>query len=293
MNGSYKVCWNNICLLSRLEESITTSQNNPNFSYEYFGMGREKDLLDCVKNSGYEWSILLSSDTDIFQDQRVLLKRKKELYSWEQESIESKINNNALYDHPNYWPFIVIPLVMIVNTQIISQIPKSLEELTTNAYKREFTFGGMHNSAGRSLLKAVWTLYGKEAVVKFLNNASIQSMPAAAFKNVIDKKVPIGIVPTIFAAREGLDGLKMVIPKEGAVAIPSYIAAKKNVPDSIIQEFMNDIYWNKEFHELLWKKGKVSSPLIKESQIPVYYPSQRKLLAIKDEEFYSLIKPWS
>lgn|GEM_PF-1180714 len=250
---SNKVYWNNICLLSSIEESFikerqTKLENFP-FYFEYYGLGRSSSMTakikEDLKEGQIKGDIIVSTDLDIFQDRDIVkhfhsnYKKGPSLLPLNNSLLNTKIPDPNGYFHP----FVVIPLVMVVNTNLIkeSEIPESLEDLIDPNFKYRYAFGGVHNSAGRSLLKSLWCLYGKSGVERFLSKSTITSMPAQAFHQVMTGQVEVAIVPTIFALRKGVNGLKGIWPREGAVAIPSYVACKNNVTTEDFNLFLNTI----------------------------------------------------
>ncbi|MCC5909363.1 MAG: ABC transporter substrate-binding protein, partial [Clostridiaceae bacterium] len=245
--------WNNICLLSNMEEAFIKSQstkyNYYPFDFQYYGLGRPYSMTEKVKEDlktdEIKGDIIVSTDLDVFQD-RSLAKHFEE--SFQKTSSLLPINEFVLKTNiPNtsnyFHPFITIPLVMVINTKLLkeSEIPTSFEDLLHPNFKGRYAFGGVHNSAGRSLLKSLWYLYGSNAVESFLSGAVITSMPAQAFQRVMTGQVPVAIVPTIFALRRGIQGLKACWPREGAVAIPSYVAVKSKVATEDFKLFLESI----------------------------------------------------
>jgi len=285
-----KLLWNNICLLSRFEEEYINTLGLSDFEVSYYGMGRETDLYDYFKAENKEWDIVVSTNTDVFQNKTLLHSQRDTLVSFYEKDLYPRLNAPNLYSEAQFLPFIVIPLVIVINTSKTHLRPTSLKELCMEEYRGKVTFGGIHNSAGRSLIKAVWSLYGKSSAKELLINSIIGSMPAASFKKVMDGDVPFSVVPTIFAARSGLNDVITVIPSEGAVAIPSFIAVKKECPKDCNNSFFETIAENKDFHQILWERGKIITPYISESQIPICYPEKSFLDSLNDCEFYDLLQ---
>lgn len=258
--------WNNICLLSRMEEKYI-QEKLPNVRTMYFGMGRENDLQDFFKKEHTHWKVVVSTDTEIFCDPDLIQKQ-----SLKTSRLDHKLN--GMHENPMFKPFIVIPLVIAVNTDKTHLRPQSIEDLLKPEYKGEVVYGGPHNSAGKSLVKAIHALYGKDGTSKFFNNSFAASMPAAAYKLALSGHMPIAVVPTIFAMRQGLHGMTTVIPSEGAIAIPSYIAIHDSCDCEFEDRLNHEILENLEFHKILYQQGHVVSPLIEDSQIPLFYPSK-------------------
>lgn len=257
--------WNNICLLSLMEEQYIT-QKLPDAKAMYFGMGRENDLQEYFKEEQSGWKAVVSTDTEIFCDPKLIRNQSLKV-----PKLDNKLDDEIL-QNPLYKPFIVIPLVIAVNTNITHLRPQSIKDLLKPEYEGQVVYGGPHNSAGKSLVKAVHALYGKNGTTKLFNNSFAASMPAAAYKLAMSGEFPIAVVPTIFAMRQGLHGMTTVVPTEGAIAIPSYVAINQVCDNEFEEKLNKNILENLEFHKVLCQQGHVVSPLITESHMPLYYP---------------------
>ena len=281
MPNQYKVYWNNVCLLSKMEEEfISKAINNwqitkqDKFNFEYFGLGKQMKLNEKIamdlNSQGVNAHALISTDLDVFQDQALLLNKLSEYKNLADQFLINKglISPSIFYPSGEIQPSIVIPLVMVANTALLKEeeIPQSLEELTHPKWEGKITFGGMDTSAGKSVLMALWYLYGEEAVYKFIKNSTVQNVPAAAFNGVMRGKFPLALVPTIFAARGGQGNLRGIWPKEGAVAIPSYVAIKKEADDGLVT-FLNELLFGREMQEFYSSRGFVI-PVHPEVEVP-------------------------
>ena len=293
--------WNNICLLSMLEEQYLSSLSSNSIEIEYFGLGRKMSLLKKIQsektNNKSNWDIIISTDTDVFQDNRLISKENnlinlKNFYS---------INDNKYIQeliHPNgiFMPFIIIPLVIIYNKNLLNKkdIPTSFFELTHLKYKNKFVFGGLHNSAGKSFLKSILFKYGEKNTLKILSNSVKTSMPAAAFKMVHSGQLPLAIVPTIFSNRSEYNHISTIWPEEGAISIPSYICIKKDVSKKTIEYVKNNITCL-NFQEELVKRGSII-PTHKNvnnsfftNSCKLFNPSWKFLNSLDHDYFYKLI----
>jgi len=212
-----KVFWNNICLVTKMEEQFIANQlgKQTNVEVDYFGLGRKESMLNhFMKNTQLNCDLIVSTDTDVFHDSQY----DQKLSAFEEPDI-----------------FITIPLIMVYNPDALDNLapPKAFSDLFKDAYKDKYAFGGPKNSAGKSLIKSLWYCYGKEKARLFAKNARILSMPAAAFHLVQMGNVPIAIVPTIFSLRQGVNKLQALWPKDGAIPIHSYSAFRKETsPES-------------------------------------------------------------
>ncbi|MCH4889082.1 ABC transporter substrate-binding protein [Acidaminobacter sp. JC074] len=279
-----KLLWNNVCLLTRLEEAYI-DETLPTIDTSYFGLGRPLNLKKYLQNND-TWQVLVSTDTEIFHDPCVL---KKQLITLKKPSLAMNFNN-AIDQHTFFKPFIAIPLVIVINTKKTHLRPKSFKELCSSQYKDLVTYGGPDNSAGKSLLKAIWSMYGMDDVKSFINNSFAASMPAAAFKLATSGDYPIAIVPTIFSNRAGINDIIQVVPQEGAIAIPSFYAVHQSCDIETETYIYDQLIANERFHELLVSRGSISSPLIKDSQCPLYYPPKSFFDSLDYDKFETLLK---
>lgn len=261
-----KVYWNNVCLLSNFEEEyinniLIENKLQKKVDFSYYGLGREYSLKEFFDKHPYKtlnFHSLISTDVDIFQHKDYLKDKVSSFKNLSNNSLNKIVLNSNIFSIKEFLPFIIIPLVMVVNKDLIPHhdIPNSLEDLLKEKYKGKVCFGGIHTSAGGSLFKALIYLFGWDKALEFTKNSIITSMPAGAFFNVMQGNYPIAIVPTIFARRCGLNNLEFICPKEGAIAIPSYIAINKNI-DSFTEDFLLNNLLSSNFQKELYEKGAI------------------------------------
>ena len=307
----YKVYWNNICLLSNLEESFIKSAIESNqyfpFDFEYFGLGKPQSMTQRIKEDiklgKINGDIVVSTDLDVFQNQNMAQYFYMDFkMDYPFLPIREEINNTNIPSPCGYFqPFISIPLVIVVNKTKVqnNNTPKSLEDLLHPSFKNRVAFGGIHNSAGRSLLKSIWYLYGNESVNAFLNNSVITSMPALAFQKVRTREVAAAIVPTVFALRKGIHDLESYWPEEGAVSIPSYVAVNKRVSDDDFELFRETIL-GIEHQKQLTNAGDIIpvhpdipiSFFAKENKCKLLYPDWKFLNTFDHDKFESLCQSY-
>lgn len=308
---AFKVYWNNICLLSTKEEEYINNSlekfENREIVVEYYGLGKEMALKEKVIEELNEGIInadmILSTDLDIFQDKNLIPSLKDNLAVTKNLAPLRKEIKNSNIIHPLgiFSPFIIIPLIFVVNRSLIpkEKIPYSFEDLLDPYFKGKIAFGGIHNSAGRSLLKSIWYLLGKEKAEKFIDNSIIDNMPAAAFRRVMIGDAALAIVPTIFAMRAGINNIHRIWPREGAVAIPSYYALK-NSGNKLYTEWILENILDKSHQELLKSAGAVIPchpsvdlpPLAKENNCKLLYPQWDFLHKFDNEYFYFLCEKY-
>ncbi len=311
MSDSVKVYWNNICLISRLEEKYIKEEvgkSGMNIQFEYFGLGREKKLSEQIRterdNGEINADIILTTDLDVFQDKRLLfneienfenLEHMGSLFPVRKEIKESEIP----YEKGFISPFITIPLVIVVNKGLLNGcgIPESFGQLCDERYSGKVVYGGIDTSAGRSLLMSMWYMYGEDMLRDFMDNSVAASMPAAAFNMVMKGQFPIAIVPSIFALRMGIGNLSGIWPVDGAISIPSYLAVKKGTTRETL-EFMSEKILSKDKQELLTSNANII-PSHPEADIPAWagdngcklvYPSWKWIESLDYEHFDEICK---
>lgn len=309
---SFKVYWNNVCLLNTkerayIDDSLKHSKKEDTISFEYYGLGKKRSLkekiIEELCQGTVQADLIISTDLDIFQDKALL------------PSIGSKFSNaasllplreeiqssNIIDSSGLLAPFIVVPMVFVVNKGLIPEerIPYSLEELLDPYFKKKIAFGGIHNSAGRSLLKSIWYLFGKESAEEFTKNSIITSMPAAAFRKVMTGEAAVAIVPSLFAMRAGINNMTAIWPKEGAVAVPSYCTVKKD-SDALWVKWVSENILGKSHQQLLKSSGSIipCNPdvelpdLVRENNCRLLYPDWHFLHSLDNDYFYSLCEKY-
>ena len=262
----YRVAWINICLLTRMEETFIRNQPNPQgpdersdpYHFSYYGLGRKNTLrvgIETRENS-HNHQIIVTTDLEVFQNPDYAhyfgdftpTTPPWKTGDWLKQS-------HPIYaKHPKLSPFIVIPLIMVAKQGSPASRIRSFKELPGSGLR--YGFGGLHNSAGESLLKTLKVLYGEDFTESFLTGATLGSMPAQAFQHMLSGKTDIAIVPTIFAIRQGSEPLMPIWPEEGAVAIPSYVAMHSSVPEAIRDQFFHT-YLNAAFQSTLVQQGDI------------------------------------
>ncbi|WP_432407485.1 ABC transporter substrate-binding protein [Wukongibacter sp. M2B1] len=269
MHHKYKVYWNNVCLLSRLEQSIIDKKlaawkryHEESFEFKYLGLGKKKKLYEQVyedlDKGNVEADAIISTDLDIFQRNDMLTPRLDDyretgnIFPIRKELIKTTIPHPSKKIHP----FLVIPLVMVVNKSTLddSHIPNSFEALCNPYYKDKVVFGGIDTSAVKSVLMTLWYMYGEKMINSFIRNSKVTSLPALAFSRVMHGDFPIAIVPSIFALRKGIGSLMGIWPKEGAISIPSYVIIKNSLPLDKIG-FLRELLFREETQNLFSQDG--------------------------------------
>lgn len=257
------VYWNNICVLHRqelayLETCVKTLRHEGiNLRVESFGLGYPMHMSDYLrKPDAMLPDIIVSADLEVFEDHRVFSKLESDLLplrGW--YGVKSTEGVPAVERGDYLLPFLVIPLVFFT-PDMNRDTDLSLEEVAKQGLP--VAFGGINNSAAKSVVKTVWNRYGLDAARSLFRQAAVTGMPVQAFQLAKTKAKPLALVPSLFAVNttEG----KAFCPSDGAVAVPSYICVRNTVSEDNAKKVL-DLLFSKEFLTFFVEKGNLISPL--------------------------------
>lgn len=229
--------WNNICILHRQElvflEQIKNDLKKQNIELlvTCFGLGYGKHISDFLRESDSPLpDMVVSADLEVFEDRRIFHRFVDRLHPLARFLPVKQEEGVPLLKRGDFLlPYLAIPLVFYGSGDSIPQHSSlSLDRLVLEGFP--LTFGGIHNSAAKSVVKTVWEMGGETAVKRFLSCSSLTGMPIEAYQRVRSGISPLALIPSVYALRA--DGLekKALCPADGAVAIPSYICAADTIP---------------------------------------------------------------
>lgn len=92
-------------------------------------------------------------------------------------------------------------------------------------------FGGINNSAVKTVVKVVWETWGREAASGLLDRSFVTDMPIGAFQTVRQGQARTALVPSLYALRADGQSTFLRTPQEGPVLIPSYLCARTSAPE--------------------------------------------------------------
>ncbi|MSS64142.1 hypothetical protein [Velocimicrobium porci] len=287
-----KLYWNHICVLHNQEkkflDDLTKKLEIEDIELEvkYFGLGYGEHMSEYLaKDESVLPDMIVSADLEVFEDIRIFQKYKDDLYSVRQWiELEGGAALECVERGEVLLPYLSIPLVYYTNN------PEFFEEKSIIDIK-SLAFGGRNNSAGKSLVKAIWSYYGRKSVYRMLKGADISDMPIEAFQRTRIGKTDVSIVPSLYAMRADEKKSFMRIPKEGPLLIPSYICARRSIPESIarrIVEALCEKQWC-DFYEtngnlLLYPKIAKKNEWCERKQY--FVPSKEWISKTSVEEFY-------
>lgn len=276
--------WSNICVLHRYEKNHIENVRKQlleldiDLSVEYFGLGYPRKLAEAVKAAGDAPDIIVSTDLEVFEDPDIYGLFCHDLMDLDTVfPVKQEIQSGNLCQDKRLLPFLVIPLVLVLNNELWRDrtMPASLQELCTCPK----AFGGKNNSAGKGVYKQLTYLYGEEFTERFMTTATVCEMPVQSLNSVQKGLVPVSLTPSIFALRADNQTLTFQYPAEGAIAVPSFVAAKKSLGQELAKtilsalltiDFCNYFAVNGAIQPCM--KGTMDVDIIAENDFRLIYP---------------------
>lgn len=234
--------WNHICVLhnqeklflGRLKDRLL--EESIELEIRYFGLGYPEHMSEYLAREDAKLpDLIVSADLEVFEDRRIFGKMEENLYpvkDW--IPLRKGPALDRVWRGEILLPFVSIPLVYYscnsscCQSKIITEIP-------------DLAFGGINNSAGKTLVKAVWSRYGREAAVRLLETGHAADMPIGAFNQVRTGQRETALVPSLYAMRaDGITRFRQE-PKEGPMLIPSFFCAAKSVPEAAARKVAEGI----------------------------------------------------
>ena len=80
-------------------------------------------------------------------------------------------------------------------------------------------FGGINNSAVKTVVKTVWEKWGREAVSGLLDRSIVTDMPIGAFQAVRQEQARTALVPSLYVLRADGQSAFLRTPQEGPVIL--------------------------------------------------------------------------
>lgn len=96
-------------------------------------------------------------------------------------------------------PYVAIPMVFYGTYQELSEGAPSFSDLVREGHS--VTFGGINNSAAKTVAKLVWETQGEETARRFLAGNAVTDMPIQAFHRVKTGQSSLSLVPSVYAMR--------------------------------------------------------------------------------------------
>ena len=238
--------WNHICILHNYEKLFLEEvkqnllQHDIELNVTYFGMGYPEHMSEYLyQQDAVLPDIIISADLEVFEDSRIFTKLEPDLYpchDW--ISFKNSTALELVERSPYLLPFISIPLVYFTTN------PDDCKNKKMNDIS-PLVFGGINNSAGKTVTKAIWNRYGKEAAEYVLRNSIVEDMPIGAFRQVKIGKAQTALVPSIYALRADNRETFIQIPQEGPLLIPSYLCVRNSIEKNVAEQVVKEIICQK------------------------------------------------
>lgn len=293
------VYWSNICvlhkgelaLLARVREDL--AKEGIELSFTFFGLGYPCRLSGYLKRPDtVQADVMVSTDLEVFEDASVFRTFSDDLLDLEGAAqLKSSEGIPQVRRDARLLPYVVIPLVCCARS---TPAPcGSLEAAAEDA--GSLAFGGINNSAAKSVVKTVWSLYGRQAAENLLSRALVTPMPVAAYQAVRTGVRREALVPALFALSD--PKATVFLPREGAVAVPSFITCRRTLTrgeaEAIVQAFNRP-----EFHDLYVREGRLvcahrdapANAWMVAHGSRFALPSPAFLTSVDHEEFFSLYR---
>ncbi|MGL5434862.1 MAG: ABC transporter substrate-binding protein [Lachnospiraceae bacterium] len=233
-----KLYWNHICVLHK-QELIYLNQIREHLLKEdidlqitCFGLGYGSHMSDYLRREDSQLpDIIVSADLEVFEDRRIFERFRSSLHpitKWfpvkDTEDVPKLLRDQHLL------PYVAIPLVFYGDkNRCASAQPLALLEAVQKDLT--FAFGGIKNSAAKTVVKTIMERYGEDAAASLLTSSQITDMPIQAFHQVRMNKADLALVPSIYALRADEQTTSVFCPSDGAVAIPSYICVRNTIDE--------------------------------------------------------------
>ena len=239
--------WNNICILHRQElvflDRIRSDlrQKGLDLNVRCFGLGYSHHMSEyLMEPEAILPDIVVSADLEVFEDQRIYIRLAESglhplancLPVKQAECVRRLHRSDCLL------PYLAIPLVFFADSRKFGGSDSiCLDQLVKEGYP--LTFGGVENSAAKTVVKTIWESCGPDNARRFLSNCTVTHMPIQAFQSVRTGEAALALVPSVYALRADGRQKKAFWPADGAVAVPSYICARKTIPEDAALTVIN------------------------------------------------------
>ena len=234
--------WSHICVLHRQEKmflaKLTEKLRARDIELEvrYFGLGYPQHMFEYLAQPNAELpDIIVSADLEVFEDSRIYNKIRHNLYNVEEwVPLRNIPSLEQVCRAPELLPVASIPLTYFTHTPESCRT-KRLTEQTGLA------FGGINNSAVKTVVKYIWEAYGKQAAENILSSSLVTDMPIGAYQAVRQQQANTALCPSLYGLRADEKETFLYTPQEGAVLIPSYFCARKSLPEDVARYIVNEI----------------------------------------------------
>lgn len=286
--------WSHICVLHRQEKLFLqqlTEKLRPQgieLDVHYFGLGYPQHMSGYLAQpDAILPDMIVSADLEVFEDPRIYSKIQPDLYAAESwVPLRDVLSLSQVRRAPQLLPVAAIPLVYYTRT------PEACRAACLTG-QTSLAFGGINNSAVKTVAKYTWETYGKQAATDLLQNSLVTDMPIGSFQAVRQGQADTALCPSLYALRADGKTTFLCTPQEGPVLIPSYLCARKSVPEDAARLIANEILCQ-ELCDFYVANGDLilypacTTKHSQQEQAPFACPTPQWLSTLDPTEFYAL-----
>lgn len=224
--------WGHICVMHNFEKEHLArardrlARQGIDLRVTCFGMGYGRHMASYLRDEDALLpDIVVSADLEVFENALIAAKLGPcyPCSSWMELKNTPIVRASRRGD--GLLPFVAIPMTAYGS---VSCEGASLIEAVDQC---RVSFGGIDNSAAKTVVKAVWERYGEEAARHVLEECRVTDMPIEAFQAARMGAVDVSIAPSLYGLRA--DGVRRVHGTfaEGPLLLPTYFCARKSVDE--------------------------------------------------------------
>ena len=286
--------WSHICVLHRQEKLFLQQlveklrPQGIELDVHYFGLGYPQHMSEYLAQPDAVLpDMIVSADLEVFEDPRIYSKIQSDLYAAESwVPLRDTPSLSQVRRAPQLLPVAAIPLVYYTRT------PEACRAARLTG-QTNLAFGGINNSAVKTVAKYTWEAYGKQAAADLLQNSLVTDMPIGSFQAVRQGQANTALCPSLYALRADGKTTFLCTPQEGPVLIPSYLCARKSVPENVARLIANEILCQ-ELCDFYVANGDLilypacTTKHSQQEQAPFACPTPQWLSTLDPAEFYAL-----
>lgn len=290
-----RLYWNHICILHNFEKKYLArfaerlAERGIDLEVTHFGLGYANHMAEYLAQDGAELpDVVVSADLEVFEHPAAVARLTGRYACEGWMHLKDTPAVQAARRDATLLPVVIIPLVLY-------GAACAGEPLLEVARGRRLAFGGINNSAGKTVVKATWGRYGKEAASELLERATVTDMPIGAFQTVRTGAADAALVPSLYAMRSDGEATFEGVPAEGPLLLPSYALARDSVPEEVARTVVNELlseellgFYVRNGDLIACADGRTSARSCYEDAGPVWAVTPSMLDAIDCGEFYDL-----
>lgn len=239
-----RLYWNHICILHNYEKQYMVrlaerlAAQGIDLEVTYFGLGYATHMAEYLLRDDAELpDIIVTADLEVVEHPRVAgrLTGRYACEGW--VPLKDTAAVRAVRRDETLLPAVIIPIVLY-------GADCQGEGLLDIAQTRRLAFGGINNSAGKTVTKAVWARYGREKADELLEWSLVSDMPIGAFQAARTGAADVALVPSLYAMRADGVNVHESTPAEGPLLLPSYVVARDSIPEAVARTVVSELLSN-------------------------------------------------